>query len=65
MRHLSRTHRVSAAWLHEQYQRENLVFSYVKSCDLAADIFAKSTPTPDGWSHARRKVNIYNGEGEL
>ena len=46
MRHLSRTHRVSVAWLHEQYEREHFMFSYVRSCDMVADIFTKSIPAP-------------------
>ena len=43
MRHLSRTHRVSAAWLHEQHIRENFEFAYVSIDGTAAYIFTKST----------------------
>ena len=65
MRHLSRTHRVSVAWLHEQYQRENFVFSYVTSSDMAADIFTKPISQPDVWSHARKKINVFGDLSEL
>ena len=65
MRHLSRTHRVSVAWLHEQYQRENFVVSYVRSCDMAADIFTKSIPNPEAWRMARMKINVLSGIQEL
>ena len=65
MRHLSRTHRVSVAWPHEQYQRENFVFSYVTSSDMAADIFTESISQPDVWSHARKKINVLGDLSEL
>ena len=58
MRHLSRAHRVSVAWLHEQYERGNFTFTCVKSSDMAADIFTKSIPNPDGWRSARQKINV-------
>ena len=65
MRHLSRTHRVSVAWLREQYQRVSFVVDYVKSCDMVASIFTKSTPSLDGWSNARKKINVFGGASEL
>ena len=65
MRHLSRTHRVSVAWLHEQYERGDSTFTYVRSCQMAADVFTKSIPNPDGWFAARRKINVFSGIGEL
>ena len=46
LRHLSRTHRVSVAWLHEQYEREHSMFSYVRSCDMAAYFFYQAHPQP-------------------
>ena len=65
MRHLSRTHRVSVAWLYEQHQRENFASSYVPSNDMAADIVTKSISQPDGWVHARKKINVFGGLLEL
>ena len=65
MRRLPRTHRVSVAWLHEQYQRGNIVFSCIKSCDMAAAIFTKPIPNPEGWSHARKGINVFSGPIEL
>ena len=65
MRHLSRTQRVSVAWLHEQYERESFTFTYVRPCDMVADMFTKSIPNPEGWCIARRKINVFSGLDEL
>ena len=65
MRHLSRTHRVSVAWLHEQYHRERFNFKYVPSDCMAADIFTKSIIASHRWKHARRLINVCESIDEL
>ena len=65
MRHLSRTHRVSVAWLHEQHVRENFQFGYVSTDGMAADIFAKSTHAPATWTEARKQINVFATMSEL
>ena len=45
--------------------RENLIFAYVRSCQMAADIFTKPTPNPEGWVAARRKINVLSGVEQL
>ena len=58
MRHLSRTHRGSIAWLHDQYHRNRFDFRYVRSEEMAADIFTNSMPAPHRWKQARRLINV-------
>jgi hypothetical protein len=65
MRHLSRTHRVSIAWLHEQHRRNRFDFKYVRSEEMAADIFTKSMPAPHKWKHARRLINVFESSDEF
>ena len=65
MRHVSRTHRVSIAWLHEQYHRNKFGFVYVRSEDMSADMLTKSTPSPHKWNPARRVINIFDSFDEL
>ena len=42
MRHLGRTHKVSVAWLHEQYSGDSMDTSYCDSSLQCADIFTKA-----------------------
>ena len=42
MRHLHRTHRVSVDWLHETFERGDIVLLYETSERQCADIFTKS-----------------------
>jgi hypothetical protein len=65
MRHLSRSHRVSVAWLHEQYKRENFEFAYVETDSMAADMFTKSMPNPAKWIHARKSICVLASIDEL
>ena len=65
MRHLSRTHRVSVAWLHEQHVREEFDFEYVTTDGMAADIFAKSTHVPATRIEARANINVFSSIDEL
>ena len=65
MRHLSRSHRVSVAWLHEQYKRENFEFAYAETDSMAADMFTKSMPNPAKWTHARKSICVLASVDEL
>ena len=65
MRHLTRTHRISVAWLHEQYHREHFDFKYVSTECIAADVFPKSIPAPHTWKNARRLINVFESMDEL
>ena len=57
MRHLSRTRRVSVAWLHEQHAREGFDFEDASTDGMAADIFTKSTHVLAKWTEARKLIN--------
>ena len=65
MRHLSRTHRISVAWLHEQHEREHFNVKYVTTDEMAADVFTKSIPAPHKWKNARRLINVFESMDEL
>jgi hypothetical protein len=65
MRHLSRSHRVSVAWLHEQHKREHFEFAYVETDSMAADMFTKSMPSPAKWTHARKSICVLASVDEL
>ena len=58
MRYLGRTHGISVAWLHEQYQRKAYTLVYEPSHSMAADLFTKSFSNPDAWSAACWQVCI-------
>ena len=58
MRHLSRTHRVFAAWFHEQRIRENFEFAYVPTDGMFADVFATSTHVLAKRTEARKNMNV-------
>jgi len=47
IRHLGRTHRVELAWLHERVECGEVVMSYCKSTEMAADICVTKAFT--GW----------------
>ncbi len=46
MRHLSRTHRVDVAWLHEVATSDDVCVGYERTDKMAADIYTKGSPTP-------------------
>eukprot|EP00971_Amphidinium_carterae_P168998 3347785-Amphidinium_carterae.2 len=52
MRHLGRTHRVSAAWLHEIFLSDNMVLNKCDTNDQAADIFTESFTDELKWRRA-------------
>ena len=49
MRHLGRTHKVSVAWLHEQYSGDSMDTSYCDSSLQCADIFTKAFTDKIRW----------------
>ena len=65
MRHLSRTHRVSIAELHEQYHRNRFAFKFVRSEDMAADNFTTSMPAPHRGKQARRLIHVFESTDEF
>jgi hypothetical protein len=62
MRHLTRTHRICVAWLHEQHKREDFHFDYVKSHRMVADMYTKSIPSPSKWDECRKSIHVYRGQ---
>ena len=58
MRHLTRTHKVDAAWLHERFVSEDYELRYEKSEAMAADIFTKAFNDKDKWAHACQLINV-------
>ena len=58
MRHMTRTHGVSVASLHELHVAGHFDISYVPSSLQAADIFTKSFAVPRQWEAVCRLVNI-------
>ena len=51
MRHLARTHRVSVAWIHEQYVAKRFTFAHESGEKMPPDIFTKALP-PAKWPKA-------------
>ena len=58
MRHLARTHRVSVAWMHEQYKSKNFTFAHESGEKMPPDIFTKMFADKDKWKKARHLINI-------
>ena len=46
MRYLTRTHRVSVAWLHERVKSNDLTLVHEEFCRMAADIYTKAFRRP-------------------
>ena len=57
MRHLSRTHRVSVQWMHEQYNSKNFTFAHESGEKMPPDIFTKMVSDRDKWKKARYLIN--------
>ena len=58
MRHVSRTHGVSVAWLHEVCASDHVELQYTQSADMAADIFTKNFSDATKWEHACSQIGI-------
>ena len=58
MRHLGRTHRVSVAWLHEQYKSGLFDFVIRRSEFMAADIFTKACAVSSRWLEVLDLIGI-------
>ena len=67
MRHMSRTHGISVASLHELYVAGHFTVEYVPSALQAADIFTKAFSVPRQWDNVCRLVNVCRAEaiGEM
>ena len=56
MRHLGRTHKVCVAWLHEQFQGDNMNTSYCDSALQCADVFTKAFTDKLCWNPVCRLI---------
>ena len=57
MRHMGRTHRVDAHWLHETFQQKWVELLKCGTHKMRADIFTKGFETLDKWAHALHFIN--------
>ncbi len=60
MRHILRTHHVSADMLHEITSREDVIMLYETTDRQAADIYTKGFTEPDKWRHATELINVFS-----
>ena len=58
MRYLSRTHRVSVAWLHETPSQQNIGLMYEVSFRMCADIYIKAFTEATKWQAVCDFINI-------
>merc|ERR1712115_329255 len=58
MRHLLRSHRVSVAWIHEQYKSPNFAFAHESGEAMPPDVFTKMFADKDKWRKARQLISI-------
>ena len=58
MRYLSRTHRVSVAWLHETFSHQEIDLVYEVSANMCADICTKAFTDANKWMAACDLINI-------
>ena len=62
MRHLSRTHRISVAFLHEWFgnpeTKQNVVLEYCKTDAMSADIYTKAFTDKSKWVAVCDLINI-------
>ena len=57
MRHMGRTHRVDAHWLHETFQQKWVALLKCGTHKMRADIFTKGFESLDKWAHAMHLIN--------
>ena len=60
MRYIGRTHGISVAWLHEQFQKEELSLAYEWSARMCADIFTKGFTEADKWKLVCSLICVIN-----
>merc|ERR1712115_559068 len=58
MRHLLRSHRVSVAWIHEQYKSSNFKFAHESGEAMPPDVFTKMFADKEKWKKARQLISI-------
>ena len=58
MRHLLRSHRVSVAWIHEQYKSPHFAFAHESGEAMPPDVFTKMFADKDKWKKARQLISI-------
>ena len=52
MRYLGRTHRISVAWLHERFARDDVALVYEITTKMCADVYTKAFTDPNRWEAA-------------
>ena len=62
LRHISRTHGVNVAWLHEVFQQPEFRLYYQPTLGQCSDIFTKPFPTAAAWKHACDLIGILSNE---
>ena len=60
MRHISRTHGVNVAWLHDCYVTNKFGMIYQKTDGQSADIFTKAFRDAEKWKHACDLIGVGN-----
>ena len=58
MRHLSRTHRISIAWISERYREGDFIFHHESGERMPPDVFTKMFENGAKWVAARQLVNV-------
>ena len=58
MRYLSRTHRVSVAWLHEVFQMKEIHLVYEATARMCVDIFKKAFSNAVAWRRACDLIQV-------
>ena len=65
MRHITRTHGVNTAWLHERVEQGTLRAVYIKSEEQAADIFTKAFGSVPTFERVRALIQIVSPTSRL
>lgn len=59
MRHMSRTHGICMAWLHERFREGEFSITYCKSNEMCADIFTKHFTDAVKWNQVCKLIGIF------